>query len=122
MLKVKLPIRSIRSIRSSYIACSSQSLSLNNINDYDNKYNNSRYVRHFSSSSPPSSPPSSSSQPSSSSSSNGNGGIFGLDSNVASENFKGRWLMAVPAFLTHMCIGSPWAWSLMADVVTREVG
>jgi hypothetical protein len=30
--------------------------------------------------------------------------------------------MAVPAFLTHMCIGSPWAWSLMADVVTREVG
>ena len=117
MLKIRIPIRSIRSIRSSYIACSSQSLSLNNINDYDNRYNNSRYVRHFSSSSPPPSAPSSSSPPSSS-----NGGIFGLDSNVASENFKGRWLMAVPAFLTHMCIGSPWAWSLMADVVTREVG
>ena len=47
MLKVKVPIRSIRSIRSSYIACSSQSLSLNNINDYDKKdryKNNLKYL------------------------------------------------------------------------------
>jgi MFS family permease len=28
----------------------------------------------------------------------------------------------VPAFATHMCIGSPWAWSIMADVITRENG
>jgi MFS family permease len=47
---------------------------------------------------------------------------FGPESNVASEDFKSRWAMAVPAFATHMCIGSPWAWSLMADVITREVG
>lgn len=48
--------------------------------------------------------------------------FFGLDSNVASENFSSRWLMVLPAFGTHLCIGSPWAWSVMADVVTREVG
>lgn len=48
--------------------------------------------------------------------------LFGLDSCVASETFKSRWLMVIPAFATHMCIGSPYAWSLMADVVTREVG
>ena len=45
-----------------------------------------------------------------------------LDHNYASENFKSRWLMAVPAFCTHMCIGSPWAWSLMADMATRDLG
>ena len=30
--------------------------------------------------------------------------------------------MIVPAFATHMAIGSPWAWSIMADVITREKG
>jgi hypothetical protein len=30
--------------------------------------------------------------------------------------------MAIPAFATHMCIGSPWAWSIMGDIVTREIG
>ena len=30
--------------------------------------------------------------------------------------------MAIPAFGIHMCIGSPYAWSLMADVITREMG
>ena len=48
--------------------------------------------------------------------------IFGIDSNVASESFKSRWAMAVPAFATHMAIGSTWGWSIMADVVTREKG
>lgn len=48
--------------------------------------------------------------------------LFGLDSCVASESFTNRWLMVIPAFATHMCIGSPYAWSLMADVVTRELG
>eukprot|EP01035_Chromulina_nebulosa_P027044 gene27044-35499_t len=48
--------------------------------------------------------------------------LFGLESNVATKGFTNRWLMAVPAFGTHMCIGSPWAWSIMADVVTREIG
>lgn len=47
---------------------------------------------------------------------------FGFDSNVASPDFKSRWLMVVPAFATHMAIGSPWAWSMMADVLTREQG
>lgn len=48
--------------------------------------------------------------------------FFGYETNEASKDFKGRWLMAIPAFATHMCIGSPWAWSLMADVLTREIG
>jgi len=30
--------------------------------------------------------------------------------------------MVLPAFGTHMCLGSPWAWSIMADVATREIG
>ena len=30
--------------------------------------------------------------------------------------------MAVPAFATHMCIGSPWAWSIMGDIITKESG
>lgn len=48
--------------------------------------------------------------------------VFGVESNVANENFKARWLMVVPAFATHMCIGSPYAWSLMGDGITRELG
>jgi MFS family permease len=47
---------------------------------------------------------------------------FGLESNIAPESFKNRWAMVVPAFITHMAIGSTWAWSLTADVVTREQG
>lgn len=45
-----------------------------------------------------------------------------VNPNIASEGFSSRWLMALPAFGTHLCIGSPWAWSLMADCVTREIG
>ncbi len=38
---------------------------------------------------------------------------FGKESCEASPTFKNRWAMAVPAFLSHMCVGSPWAWSLV---------
>jgi hypothetical protein len=31
--------------------------------------------------------------------------VFGLDSCVAPQDFKNRWMMVVPAFLTHMSIG-----------------
>lgn len=48
--------------------------------------------------------------------------LFGLESNVAPENFKNRWLMLLPAIASHICIGSPYAWSMMADLLTREVG
>ena len=48
--------------------------------------------------------------------------LFGVESNIANEKFKGRWAMIAPAFLTHMCIGSPYAWSMMADAITREYG
>ncbi|RYG63354.1 MFS transporter, partial [archaeon] len=48
--------------------------------------------------------------------------LFGEESNVASENFKSRWSMIVPAAAIHLCIGSPYAWSLMADTITKEAG
>ena len=44
-----------------------------------------------------------------------------LDS-TASPAFTNRWLMVLPAFGTHLCLGAPYAWSLMADVCTREIG
>jgi MFS family permease len=47
---------------------------------------------------------------------------FGFESNFATKEFNSRWLMAIPAVTTHLCIGSPWAWSLIADVITREQG
>eukprot|EP00794_Sanderia_malayensis_P017685 gene17685-19451_t len=48
--------------------------------------------------------------------------FFGPESSVASENFKSRWLVAIPAFATHMCIGAPYAWSAMSWPLTREHG
>ena len=47
---------------------------------------------------------------------------FGPESNVASPTFKNRWLMVIPAFTTQMFLGAHYAWSLMADVCTREIG
>ena len=50
--------------------------------------------------------------------------LFGLDSNIADASFtvKRRYLFIIPAFSLHMCIGSPYGWSLVADMLTREVG
>lgn len=42
--------------------------------------------------------------------------------NTSKSFFKNRWLMLIPAFATNVCIGSPWAWSIMGDILTREVG
>lgn len=44
---------------------------------------------------------------------------FGPQTVKASPNFKNRWLMVIPAFMTHFCIGSPWAWSLMAGFLKK---
>ena len=128
MLRItkNLKLRSIRSIRSSIQQ--SIIISHNNIKDNEYQRKSTINVRNFTSSSSSSTPSSSSSSSSAAAATTttttttSSSGLFGLDSNVASEKFKGRWLMAVPAVLTHMCVGSPWAWSLMADVVTREVG
>jgi MFS family permease len=48
--------------------------------------------------------------------------LYGVESNVAAPTFKNRWAMVVPAVATHICIGSPYAWSMMADLLTREHG
>jgi MFS family permease len=56
----------------------------------------------------------------------GNGGLWerwlGKGNLYAKEDFKNRWAMVLPAMACHMCIGSPYAWSLVADVITREQG
>lgn len=33
-----------------------------------------------------------------------------------------RWLMTIPAFVTHMCIGTPYAWSVMSATIAMEHG
>ncbi|CAM9370394.1 unnamed protein product [Chrysoparadoxa australica] len=47
---------------------------------------------------------------------------MGPETSVADPSFTNRWAMVAPAFLTHMCIGSPWAWSMMSGPVSRELG
>lgn len=48
--------------------------------------------------------------------------FWGKESCMASPSTTSRWLMTVPAVMSHLCIGSPYAWSLMADIITRENG
>jgi MFS family permease len=48
--------------------------------------------------------------------------LFGPESNIASEKFKNRWAVVFPIMAGHACIGSPYAWSLMGDVITRQQG
>jgi hypothetical protein len=48
--------------------------------------------------------------------------LWGSDSSVAAPSFRNRWAMVVPAVAAHVCIGSPYAWSLMSDMITREHG
>ena len=48
--------------------------------------------------------------------------FFTPEGSQADESYKNRWFMALPAFLTHICIGSPWAWSVMSSTVSRELG
>jgi MFS family permease len=47
---------------------------------------------------------------------------FGIQNSFAKESFKSRWLMVVPAFLTHLSIGSPYGWSVLASTLVREQG
>lgn len=48
--------------------------------------------------------------------------LYGKESNSASPSFKNRWAMILPAMMAHMCIGSPYAWSVMGDQLTRQNG
>lgn len=48
---------------------------------------------------------------------------FGMESNQAKEGeVTNRWSMAVPAVGVHLCLGAPWAWSLVGDSCTRSLG
>lgn len=58
----------------------------------------------------------------------GGGGImgwldrkFGAHTAVAVEGTN-RWAMVVPAFVTHLCIGAPYAWSVVSGHIVREQG
>lgn len=48
--------------------------------------------------------------------------FLSYESNFAANEFKNRWLMVVPAVMAHICIGSPFGWSVMADAITRQNG
>ncbi|CAM9425047.1 unnamed protein product [Hapterophycus canaliculatus] len=48
--------------------------------------------------------------------------LMSKESCVASPDFTNRWAMVAPAFLTHMCIGSPWAWSVVSGTISNEMG
>ncbi|CAM9220897.1 unnamed protein product, partial [Laminaria digitata] len=48
--------------------------------------------------------------------------VMGKESCVASPDYTNRWAMVAPAFFTHMCIGSPWAWSVLSGTLSRELG
>jgi len=39
---------------------------------------------------------------------------FGPQSYTASPKSKNRWLMVIPCFLSNLCIGSPYAWSMVS--------
>ena len=46
--------------------------------------------------------------------------MYGPESNFLTEEESknmNRWKMVAPAFLTHMCIGSPWAWSVVSSTL-----
>jgi hypothetical protein len=49
-------------------------------------------------------------------------GFLSPQSCYASPSFRNRWLMVLPAFATHMCIGSPFAWSIISATLAREHG
>ncbi|KAG5186811.1 major facilitator transporter [Tribonema minus] len=49
-------------------------------------------------------------------------GWLSREAAIASPDFTNRWAMVLPAFLTHMCIGTPWAWSVMSSTLSREFG
>ena len=40
--------------------------------------------------------------------------FFGPQTNTVSPRFKKRWLIVFPCFLSNLCLGSPYAWSIVA--------
>lgn len=48
--------------------------------------------------------------------------MLGKESNDGSPQFSNRWLMVAPAFATHLCIGAPYAWSIMSGAVATDLG
>ena len=39
---------------------------------------------------------------------------FGPETYTTSPYFKNRWLVVIPCFISNLCIGSPYAWSMVA--------
>ncbi|CAM9460649.1 unnamed protein product, partial [Discosporangium mesarthrocarpum] len=48
--------------------------------------------------------------------------LMGKESDVAPPDFTNRWHMVIPAFVTHMCIGTPYAWSVISGTINYELG
>lgn len=49
-------------------------------------------------------------------------GFLSAESSYADPSYTNRWAMAVPAFMTHLAIGTPWAWSVLSGIITNEHG
>lgn len=47
---------------------------------------------------------------------------FGPNAAQASPGFKKRYMMFIPAFSTHMCIGAPFGWSAISATLAKEHG
>ena len=47
---------------------------------------------------------------------------FGPNAARARPGFNKRYLMFIPAFSTHMCIGAPFGWSAVSATLAKEHG
>jgi hypothetical protein len=48
--------------------------------------------------------------------------VFGPRSYIDYDGTANRWAVMLPAFATHMAIGSGWAWSVVGSTIVREHG
>ena len=49
-------------------------------------------------------------------------GWLSKQASVARPDSVNRWTMVLPAFATHLAIGSPYGWSIASEYLTREQG
>lgn len=48
--------------------------------------------------------------------------LFSEEKDTGSKYFSSKYSIGVAAFATHLCIGSPYGWSIMASKLTQEQG
>ncbi len=48
--------------------------------------------------------------------------VYSEEGDTGKSGWSNRWAIAAAAFSTHLCIGSPYGWSLMAGKLTIQDG